>query len=330
MSAARLTAALLLAVLACLVSLGAHANLLQDGIYTIEYPAGEETLARQSLDILREAEAEYADRLPAGDEPIRVIITGTLAAFDAIAGRLGDPGVGGLARAHEGLIVIKSPAMQRRAQRYREVLRHELVHVLLYRNTNYDHLPRWLNEGIAMKLAGEHRWEGPFTISTMYMRGQIMSYPELTLVLAGSPGEMAFGNAYAQSLSMTHFLYGRLGEEDFWELIARLEHDTFPDLLMEYTGWIPHDFWQAWRRSLWGIALVVSLLSGFGLFQFAAVLMLIAYWRKRNQRQLRLAAMEAAELEEDDEDDILLPSEVLPDGDLHDWELDDDEDDDGR
>jgi len=308
----------------------AQAPILHEGIYTIEYPSGEERLARQSLEWLQEAEAEFADRLPAGEDPVRVIITGSLGAFDAIAGRLGDPAVGGIARAHEGLIVIKAPSVQRSAGRYPEILRHELVHVLLYRNTNYDHLPRWLNEGIAMMLAGEHRWEGPFTISMMYMRGQIMTYPDLTMVLAGSPGEMAFGNAYAQSLSMTRYLHGRLGEDDFWELIARLEHDTFPDLLMEYTGWIPHEFWQAWRRSLWGIALVVSLLSGFGLFQFAAVLVLIAYWRKRNQRQLRLAAMEAAELLDDDDDDILLPSEVLPDGDLYDWELDDEDEDEGR
>lgn len=299
--------------------------MLQGGIYTIEYPQGQESLARESLEWLREAEEEFSDRLPAGGEPVRVVICGTAAAFNALAGRFADPAIGGFARPHESLIVIKSPRVQRQSWRYPEVLRHELVHILLYRNTDTDNLPRWLNEGIAMMLAGEHRWEGPYTIAIMYMRGQIMSYPELTLVLAGSPGEMAFGNAYAQSLSMSRFLRAHLGEDAFWELIMRLDGESFPDLLREYTGWIPYDFWQAWRRSLWFMAVVVSLMSGFGLFQFAAVLVLIAWWRKRAQRQVRLAAMEAAEAEADE---ILLPSEVLPDGDLHDWELDNEDDED--
>ena len=323
MNAGRALAALLFVLAPLVAAAQDTTNTLQGGIYTIEYPQGEERLARESLAWLQESEADLAKRLPAGDEPVRVVIAGSQAAFNALAGRLGDVRVGGLARAHEGLIVIKAPGVQRSAGRYPEVLRHELVHVLLYRNTNYDNLPRWLNEGIAMMLANEHTWEGPFTISTMYMRGQIMEYPELTGVLAGSPGEMAFGNAYAQSLSMTRFLHGHLGDDAFWELIARLDGETFPDLLMEYTGWIPYEFWEAWRRSLWGIALVVSLISGFGLFQFAALLVLVAWWRKRRQRQLKLA-----QWEEDEADDILLPSEVLPDGDLYDWELDDDEEDD--
>lgn len=292
---------------------------LVEGIYHIEHPENEAQLARQSLAWLQEAEAEFAPRLPAGDDPIYIVIAGSLAQFDAIAGRLGDPSVGGIARAADSLIVIKSPNMQRQGHRYREVLRHELVHILLYRNTDTDNLPRWLNEGIAMMLAGEHVWEGPSMIAMMYMRGQIMSYPDLQMVLAGSPGEMAFGHAYAQSLSMSRFLHNHLGEETFWELVLRHDEAIFPVLLLEYTGWYPYDFWEAWKRSLWAVALVVSLLSGFGIFQAAALLALLAWWRKRADRLRRLAAMEAAEAEADA---LLLPSEVLPDGELYDWEID--------
>lgn len=274
-----------------------EAATLQRGLFEIRYDGSDEQYALASLDILEGALSEYSERLPAGEKPIRVIMSHTLQEFFRYAGPYTQPGVGGIAQSHAGLIVVKAPRLQQRRRDYPGMLRHELVHVLLARNTRPENLPRWLNEGIAMVLAREHRWGSWYRVARMYTQGRLFSYRELEFVFADASTELEFGDAYAQSLSMTRTLMDYLGEERFWVLIRLLDRVPFDEALQTQAGLTPDEFSERWQKSLWKLALIVFIVSGVSLFQVMAFLVLVAYWRKRRSRKRILRAWEEEEQE---------------------------------
>jgi hypothetical protein len=53
------------------------------------------------------------------------------------------------------VMVIKSPKRIRTGKNFRELIGHELSHIMLYRATKGHWLPRWIHEGVAMHVSGE-------------------------------------------------------------------------------------------------------------------------------------------------------------------------------
>jgi len=286
----------LLTLLLPLLSLGAHADTFQRGIFHLTFNPSDRQVAEQSLAALEEATAEFATRLPAGDQPIHVLIAHTITEFIQHAGRFSHVNVSGVARSSQGRIILQAPRLRKLGGDYRGTVRHELVHILLHRNTDTGSLPRWLNEGIAMSLANEHRWNSTLTVAQMFLRRHIIEFRDLDRAFLAPGDEMEFGDAYAQALSMTRYLRDRLGEDAFWAVVLGCRNESFGDALRRHAGFSPRDLWQGYRRSLWLIALIGALTSG-SVFTPAAFLLLIAYWRKRrgNQRILRRWAREEAQ-----------------------------------
>ncbi|OQA27940.1 MAG: hypothetical protein BWY59_00934 [Verrucomicrobia bacterium ADurb.Bin345] len=229
--------------------------------------------------------------------------------------------MGGVTHSEDGVIVLRTPAQLSNPRLYDGVVRHELIHVLLARNTSLDHLPRWLNEGTAMHLSGEYRWNTTFLVARMYLAGRLYSYDDLMLDFSAVKGERPFGNLYAQSLSMTAFLYDRLGEEAFWQLLYSLRDKDFPAALQETAGMTPHELWKAWHRSLWKVAVISAVMSGFGLFDFMALLVIVAYFRKRRHNR---KVLDRWEQEEAGETPVMMAWELERDSEYP-WEMDDEE-----
>jgi len=282
----------------------ADAATFREGLFTIDYPAGDETLAHHTSAVLQAAQREFARRLPAGEQPVNIVICGSLAEFRARARRAQIP-VEGVADPQKGWIVVKAPPIRQEALDYDGTVRHELVHVLLARNTDPAFLPRWLDEGIAMTVGKDFRYESMFRVARMYLQGRLIAYPSLNFAFVAPYTDLEFGDAYAQSLSMTRYLIDRMGEEPFWELVYALKKKDFPEALRTRTGLTPLSFYEQWRRSLWKVALISSLVSGFSIFQLMAGLVILAYWRKyrRGQQVLR-------QWEEEEEDSTLFLGKV--------------------
>ncbi len=309
-------------VCGCLLCVAAVAQgTLSDGALHVHYEKGHASLAKDTLEQLEQMRERLYERLPLGEKPVDIYICARHNTFNRIAGRYGDWNVGGVAIPSENTVAVKAPAVLSNPQQYFGIARHELVHILLDRNVNTDALPKWLNEGLCMVLAREHRFDGFWTIANMYIRGQIMTYPELLAVMGSGPAELQFGNAYAQSRSMTRWLMREMGEEPFWAMVMSLEDQRFLHALDEFAGISPRTLWEQWFGSLWIYGLLTSLVTGIGLFQLAALLVLMGWARKHWRARKKLAQWEAEE-----EDEVLLPSEVLPDGELYDWELEGGED----
>ncbi len=53
------------------------------------------------------------------------------------------------------LIVIKSPKYIRVGKSFRELIGHELTHIMLHRASGSQWLPRWIHEGLSMRVSGE-------------------------------------------------------------------------------------------------------------------------------------------------------------------------------
>lgn len=277
------------AICACFDGNAGFAATLTRGLITLEYTEGREGLALETMSELESGIAVYGRQLPPGEDPIRVRICETLDEFRDLSGGLPARGVVGFARSQEGVIVLKSPRLLGPKTNYASIVRHELLHVLLARNTNPENLPRWLNEGIAMTLSRENRWGSMFAMARMYTGGRIIEFDDLELVFSTPGNETVFGEAYTQSLSMTQFLQKRLDGDRFWPMVRDLQTDEFEQALLARTGFTPRGLYEAWRASLWRTALIASLLTGFSIFQVAAVLLVLAYVRRslRNRKIVR-------------------------------------------
>lgn len=282
MRRARIAAALLLLLL---LAQFAHALTLREGIFAVDYDPSEEALASRTLSILVKALDEFEPALAAGTDPIRVIVCGTLQEFVQHAPGYTMPSVLGLAMPERGLIILKAPELAVAPHDFRGTVRHELVHVLLARNVDMDNVPRWLNEGIAMVLSGEHRYESAARVAQMYFSGNLIEYRHLENVFLAPGRELQFGNAYAQSLSMTRFLLRSLGKDRFWEMVRMMKTEPFHAALKSCLNMNVIEFYDAWVRSMWKFALIFSLVSGFSAFQVMALLTFAAYIRKRRRGQ---------------------------------------------
>lgn len=312
---------------ALIVSLAAGtawAGVLTRAPFSIEYAEGEKALAERTLRVLDEALTEFAPRLTPGDAPIRVVVCSTMAAFYKDAQRLGAQPVEGIARSEEGVIVVKAPDLRSEAFDYEGTLRHELVHVLLARTSNTAAMPRWLDEGIAMTVSKDFRWQSSILVARMYVQNRILAYSDVDFAFVAPTSGLQFGEAYAQSLSMTRYLRDQIGEEAFWRLIREMKTVPFGTALRAMSGLTPIDMYEQWRRSLWKVALISSLMSGFSVFQLMAVLAIVAYWRKHRRGKRLLMQWEEDEALED-EDEILFPWQLEGGEPFEPWETPDEE-----
>jgi hypothetical protein len=296
------------------------ATLTQDAVHVI-YDSADEALARQAARIIQDALHELGPRLPAGDDPIIVAVCHTVAEFERYAGPYARPNVTGIAMPSQGVIAVKAPRLVPQGPDFTGTLRHELIHVLLARNVPAGRLPRWLEEGIAMTFSREYRWGSKLRIGQMYAQGQIIPYRELEWAFLEPGRETEFGDAYAQALSMTRFLREELSEDEFWALVHDLDTMTFPAALKRHADISVTGLVDAWRRSLWKVAVVFSIVSGFSIFQLMALLTVYAYLRKRRQGRRILRRWE------DEEGDVptLTVLDLEDNEPLYPWEEEEDE-----
>ncbi len=284
-----------LLLISLLVAWPALADTMRSGSFAVEFHPDDRLVANLCLDYLEEAQQEFAARLPLGEGMVRVIVAHTVEEFAQHAGSFGELAVSGVARPAEGLIILKAAKLRMPGDDFRGTVRHELVHILLHRNTNTQNLPRWLNEGLCMSLANEYYWRSVFQIATMFVQNRIIDYRFLDMTFRAPGDEMDFGDAYAQGLSMTRFLRDHLGEDKFWRVIYAMREGSFNDALQREAGWSLAGFWDAYTGSLWRVALIGSIASG-SLFLPIAGLVIVAWLKQqwRNGKILRSWAREEA------------------------------------
>lgn len=270
--------------------------------FKIFYSPADDSIAQRTADTLEKTAAEFSTHLPIGTDPVTVIICPSFTEFRRLAGNYGRAQVGGIAQSEAGVIIVKAPYLLPPQDDYRSTLRHELIHVLLARNTDPANVPRWFNEGVAMIISRETRWGALFRLGRMYACGDIIPYWQLDFAFAPRGDEALFGNAYAQAYSMTHYLQSRIGKDEFRALVRELKALPLDEALQKHAGMTPGDLYQAWRRSLWKLALLLWLVTGISAFQVMALLVVLAYWRKYRRGRKIMEQWDEEERGEEHED----------------------------
>ncbi len=92
-------------------------------------------------------------------KPLDTTVTAYLAAseeeFSRTTGRSIPDWGAGVALLDQCKIIIKSPKFMKIGKSFRELIGHELTHIMLHRAAGDRWLPRWIHEGTAMHVSGE-------------------------------------------------------------------------------------------------------------------------------------------------------------------------------
>ncbi|MCX7045456.1 MAG: hypothetical protein NTX50_08245 [Candidatus Sumerlaeota bacterium] len=263
---------------------------------------------------------------PLPDKPLGMIWLDTQTDFERVAGRRSD-GVLALTIKDKDLVLLNGPLLRQSGlASITETLRHEMVHINFER-AGVTRLPRWLEEGLAMRLSEQIRWSDGWQLAADRLFGNV---DESGALWGGWAGSAEFeARAYRQAASMTDFLIRKRfpvnGEAGLVKyLLDPPRSENFLDEL-----WTPSTrmvFYEAWRDEGGKLGPIISLLFDPNtLFGVVCVALLLLAWRAR---RLRMAAVNA-QWEEDGPyysapgDDIESPDDWDEDADR--WEKDEDE-----
>jgi hypothetical protein len=101
-----------------------------------------------------------------------------------------------------------------------ETLRHELVHIAVCDALGQGSVPRWFNEGLAVKLSGELAIDRVETLKTASLSNTLIPITELDRKFAGNAHEVEL--AYAQSADFVRFLSRRDDHPRFVRMLDRV------------------------------------------------------------------------------------------------------------
>lgn len=186
-------------------------------------------------------------------------------------------------------------------------LKHELGHIALGVAIG-DRAPHWLHEGFAYQHSGEWSWERTETLAGMAWFGGIVSLSELdrTFPAAENPAH----RAYAQSYDFVGFLSRRGRWEDkqddgdrwpFRNFLTAVGQTGDLDRAAKSAFGKPlHELFEEWRSDLTTRYMLMPIgLLGLAVWILCAVLLALAFRRRRRQNRTRLAMWDAAEAAED-------------------------------
>jgi len=185
--------------------------------------------------------------------------------------------VEGLAVANANTILLRSPSTLPPHESIDEIFAHELAHLALGRRVP-EGLPRWLNEGLAMLIASEIRPGDIPLLTRLAALNALTDFSPTQIDFQG--GIYRARAAYAQSLSMVHFLKREKGwpglallldhlaaGEDLANAVAQVYDQPWPNLVEEWRSGVRMRY--TWLPLILSGSLVWFLASpvvGLGLF----------------------------------------------------------------
>jgi hypothetical protein len=228
-----------------------------------------------------------------GDEDCRPIVATLVGSMDEAPGL--DPPwhlpswAAGAARPTVRRIIIGVTAEGRVQDRMR-TLRHELVHVLAHSAAGGAPLPRWLDEGLARVLAGEHGIDDLRVLAQARVADRFLP---LSALVDGFPsGNADAALAYAESGRAVSLLLAH--GEDAAHLLARVRAGaSVDDALRAVTGRATWQIDLDMRRSigLWAALATVGLETDLAMAGCGVAVAVFGVRARRRQRA-RLAAMD--------------------------------------
>ena len=282
------------------------------GRIEMRYEAGLEDEARELRDVAEEHLARISADLIDLPMPqrVRVQLVTDSSSLPSVApeGRGAPPWAIGVAYPDKGVLSI---AMRRGAQVVdpNSTLRHELAHIALGVALG-KRAPHWLHEGFAYQHSAEWSFERTETLAGMAWFGGIIPLHELDHSFPRE--EMPAHRAYAESYDFVGYLSRRGRWEDrdddgdrwpFRRFLTMVGQGTDIDVAAQRAFGKPViQLFEEWRAELSKRYLLAPIaLLGLALWILCALLLALAYWRKRRINRRRLGEWERLERREDGE-----------------------------
>jgi len=175
------------------------------------------------------------------------------------------------------------------------VLTHEIAHVLIARTTQYAPIPRWFNEGLAIHLAREWRFEDRARVAFATLRREGVALSEIERRFHG--GAQSASSAYALSAAFMRFLFDRHGPFVAARIAGRMRAGrSFESAFREATGTtVPLEERRFWRHlNLWN-RWIPFFTSSATLWMLITALAMWAFKRRRERDAVQVAAWEEEE-----------------------------------
>jgi hypothetical protein len=169
-----------------------------------------------------------------------------------------------------------------------EVLAHELSHIALSDAVSDHHVPRWFNEGLAIRESGEFPWARRKTLLDASLSRQLLPLTDLD---RGFPNERYQVNiAYAESADFVGFLMRDSDRARFGSVIQRVRAGVdFDRALEDAYGTTLRKLEYEWREDVGRRYGLVPALTGGGLvWVFIFGLAGVAWLKKRRRAKAKL------------------------------------------
>jgi len=197
----------------------------------------------------------------------------------------------GVAYPHRGLILLTLTAPETNERPDVEaVLTHELSHIALHRAVDGNRIPRWFSEGVAIHQAREKSFERVQTLWGATVGGRLLTFSQLNGGFPSNPNRVSL--AYAQSADFVDWLRGRPnGAAKLRDVIRRVrDGQSFQTALGRTYSASMTRLEIDWHDSLSERFQALPLLFGSGgLWVFAALLIVVAYVRRRRRDREKFA-----------------------------------------
>lgn len=193
--------------------------------------------------------------------------------------------VSGVAYHQLSLIVLKSPrSLRGKEYNLKKTFTHEVSHVILGAAfSNGEHIPRWLNEGIAMYMSREWNFNRISTMTHAVLTDSLLPLSEITYTFPR--GEKEGELAYCQSFYLVSFLISTYGKEQFHRFVQSLSQEkVVEDVVLKVYGMNLSQLETEWHdylrlRFSW-IPLITSASS---LWFLITLIFIVGYIKKRRK-----------------------------------------------
>jgi len=269
---------------------------------TIESNAGDRTaryLAEHADGRVEEVSGRLGFYLK---ERVRVIVAADLPSFQHVqpAGATVPGWAAGVAWPGHNLIVLRKNTGADIVQTFE----HELCHILLGQAFGPDHrVPRWLEEGLALMIAGQWSLQRMSTMSMAVLTGRVLPMDALTRGFPADAGQAEV--AYCQSFYFIAFLKNRFGEADFRAFLREYSAGRdFEQALWKayYLHWEEIEgMWLDFLKVRFGWLAVLS--STATLWFLASMVFVWAYIRKKRAAREKMRLWDLEETGTDENTD---------------------------
>ena len=198
------------------------------------------------LNCFSQEEGQYKDVILDG-KPARLnVITGEITLvesdfYEKSKGPVPEWGIA-VAKMRPDRIIMKAPGIANISfTRMKEVIIHELNHIYIFRIPNYNTLPSWFKEGMAMRSSNEFSLLHKIEISRFIWKKQTIPLPRLKNIGKYSRNKVKL--AYGESAAAIEALEFYYGEDILINIIGNLrDNQNFEDALDTATGETFADF----------------------------------------------------------------------------------------